>query len=476
MRRATPTPVQEERNYMKNSSHSTGFKDTFWGILFIINLIVFSIFLNRAYQQTFGKGFFQKITSNDSENSENSDFSEFSYLRKVLVLGLAVSGVTNLAHLVFAISFPVFYIGVNIYLGLVTSIVVGGASIIYSISEFSIAGFIGAAISIALGVASFLYCRRCQKTSALLLKGSSEMILKHPGVLLVEAGATILLFFLSAVFIISFFLLKEQEANYGILIYAFFSFCWISSTIYFVCYMTISGVTGSEFYHRSQALTVLGSFARASTALFGCAAFAGLFWALIQTLQQLTELLKPEEKKKKKKKSDDDDDKEKGPSLLRIVLYYVLSFILKLAKDVFEYFARHALIYCAVFGISFKDAVKKWANKSIYTQIKKANHYSMVTESLVINYFIFTAIACVVSYFASSNLYPTTYATDELKLTISVMSVVVTFVLMTVFYTVLSSVFTTTTDTLMLCYLETPGEMQKRFTQLYNTLQQNTLT
>lgn len=488
--RYSPASVRTPDEFKKMNAQSTEYHSLMWSFVFYINLALTFLVFYYVVNQTVGfKIGLQMISKDFSDLTEfKNEYPEFNNsefyitlknVKQSLKIAIGATLISNLLHLIYLIVFPSFYIQLHLITTLILSFVPAILLFLPQTSSFvqgnySIWGIIGALFSVGLGIFSYTYRKKYVKTSASILKTSAQLLKKHPSLLLVQIIQSFLLLVLNIMFTLSATVIRSfPDVNFNPLVYVYgvFTYYWIIMTIYYTCYMITAGVIGYEFYlgdsQSKPKNLVLFSFKRAMTQQFGCAALAGFILAIIQTLKFLLEFLSPENRRnrKKKKNSDEDEDEKENfaTKILLNILYYTLSCILSLAESFFSFMSRQALIYCAIFGCSYKEGCNRFHSKGIMDRINKLQHESIISGALGTNYLLFMIITGAFVSFTQSKL-----SSDS---SLVFLSVFLTEILMLTFFTFVNSLITTSSDTLFLCFLENPSALNNKYNDIYQNLQ-----
>lgn len=439
----------------------------FWAVLFVINTITTFYVLYYLIQKTMGFRCLMNIlfTKKKGFHEFQRSFPDFDYIdlyylfinmRKCVILALIATIMVNLIHLLITVIIPTLYIKINIYLNLTIFISPLLSFLWMTINSIQKDGdlhnvsFIFAIFSSLLatfGVFQFLYRRQFTHTSTALMKGSSSLILKHPALALFEFVHLSVLFVTNSMLIIGTKIstsFKEKVTfNPYIYLYTLFSYYWTLMTLYYLAYMITGGATASVFYRGETNHGVSSSIKRVMFQEFGIAAAAGLLFPIIQVLKYVLEIFNPKHYHLTHHDKDEVD-------------YQQFSF---------SQFSRQTLIYCAVFGCTYKNAAERLRKKNLNIKINKLQHHSIISGCLISNFF-FLLVAALglagVLYYYHSEKNP-----KQLPIT---MMITTTYMLS--FFTILSSLIISTTDALILAYLEDPEVLDKNFHSLFKSLKQ----
>lgn len=483
MRLHSPSPIRSP-TYFKKVHLESGYHGLIWSFLFLINLLITFIACYYIIDESIGFKTALNLFSlgkqnyNDALNLNPDFYQSIIMMKKSIKLAILATFISNIAHLLYAFIFPKFYIQFYLIISLILSLI---PAIILFIpqtsllnSDYSIWGAIFALISAGIGILIFFIYQKYVGTSAELMKTSVRILAKHPSLIIVDIIQSILLLFITLIYSIIITILKfySSEKEYSISIYAYgiFSYYWILMTVYYTCYMTTAGVIGFECYlgnsNSIPSNLVFFSFKRSITKNFGCAAFAGFILAVIQTLNFIVEYLNPEKRKEKKKSNENDDnndDKKDNAALLLImtILYYLFKFILSILESYFSYISRQALIYCAVYGCSYKEGCRRYHQNGFYDKMHKLQHESIISGATGTNYLLFMLLTGFIVY----NLQMTAYNDAA----IASLTVFLTEVFMLVF-TFSNSLVSNASDTIFLCYLENPSAINLNHHNLYKRI------
>ena len=490
----SPTPIRNEKDFLRKNRSSTEYHSTIWAILFYNNLLITIYMFYYTIDQTIGFNccfdiIFSKYKNLQSLILDYPDFNNdefyqiFNFVKYGLIFSLIGTIGANILHFIYAIILPSLYIYINLFANMILfflplPFIVYKYNINFSgegnQDTRSIVYFIIGVIIAIIGIILFFYRRRFVKTSASMMKSSSRILLKHPSLFLIEIIQSILLLIINSLYVIGITISQYYSAklnlNPTVYIYATFSYYWILMTTYYVTYMTISGVVGYEFYlgnHSSMPkLIVFYSFRRALTYQFGCACYAGLILSLIHVLKTIIDWLKPKDKKERYSLYEEKSIFMDIIEFVKTIIYYLLYIIIFIIERMIRSVSKHALIYCSIFGVSFSEACRRWKKQSFSDKFTKLQHSIIISGSLFTNYFISSIFAVIISLYLCFKYFPD----FQLQSKFSYITIVSTIVLMASFYYVLSSLITTTSDTLYLCFLEQPQLLNKKYNSLYKSL------
>lgn len=446
----------------------TKIKNINWGIVFFVNLLItillFTKFLDKANKlksQT-------EIILNKLENYShipskylhftNNDY-EYIISRIKTYFYISITGVvlSNLLHLLLAFIFPHLYVNISrfayIFLFLTISLAIN--FLLFYLNHFVenektryFLISIGI-ISGLIGLILIFYIEKFNQTSIELIKLSTSLVIKYPLLIIIAFIQSILLFIMNALFTIiitlSFTPIWPIRHIVTMILYLLFSYYWIASTLYYVCYMTISGVIIYEFQdnNKTNCASFL-SFWKVITRQFNNAVFAGLALAINQFNQHRAAKRKPRLYKFVKNRN----------IFIRIlvwiieipgfVLSYILTFVYSVAESVLRDISSNALIYCMIYDCSYKEGTEKWIKENIVERIDKINQDIMIKNILYCHRIIFS----IVALFISSLLL---YIYNEYKeINDFIVTLIMTIILMHSTFSILCTLIRTTSENLFL--------------------------
>lgn len=491
--RKSVSPVRSEKDFIRKNQKSLEYHGSIWAILFYFNAMFTFYKIYDTIEKTIGIKccidiIFSKyndiktILKTYPEFNSDEFIQTINFVKKGILFSLIGTAGANLFHIVYAILFSAIYININLYANLLLFL---SPILLYMYKgdlkffmnndgsmnyQFKSIYLIVSVVIAVLGVIIFLYRRRFVKTSSEMMKSSSKLLLSHPSLILLQIIQSLVLFVINLMYAIVVIIFHYYSSKFNVTfydyLYASFSYYWILMTTYYVTYMTTSGVVGYEFYlgeHPSMpSFIVLHSFLRAITYQFGCACYAGLILSIFQILKLIIDFLKP---RKKKKGYDEDFDSIiiQAIEFIKKCLYYILYGVILLFESIFRDVSKNALIYCAIFGLSFSDACHRWRRQNFGDKFKKMQHSIIISGSLLTNYIISTAFAVLISF----NLCHQYVPDFNIQSKCAYLTLGFTVLLMTSTYYILNSLITTTANTLYLCFLEQPHVVNLKFSQLY---------
>jgi hypothetical protein len=419
-----PASLQPEK-FAENTKEETKCNDLFWTILFILNLIATIVLMAIA------------LAGSTKSSSSLSEKSSSGNVGNAIGIGFGFAVVISGLHFCYCTFAPNFYIKFSLLIGLVLSIVIG---VLLAVN--GLPGFI-AFPSVVFLLVGVTYCVGCSvlPLSAAVLETTCHILLKHPTVFLLIGLNSLLQIGFAVFYIAAFYAISEEGMSPFMFIYFFFSYFWVTFTIEYVVYMTVSGVFSTwyflnetEYYPESP---VAGSFGRACTTSFGSAALAAFLMAVVSTLETIVQSTDP----------------SSGQMTITHCLIRCCALCcLLIVKCFIQLVTRYALIYCAAFGVPFVEGCRRYLELMCtrYAELLFGN--ILINCALTMNWIVFV----VFTIFA-------TFGVSHIALDWSSGSVAIACVTAALcsfaLFAVLSEPLVTGSDTLIVCYLEAPDRL-----------------
>ena len=227
------------------------------------------------------------------------------------------------------------------------------------------------------------------------------------------------------------------------------SFYWTSEVLKNVLVVTVSGVVGTWWFAPHEANSfwspaILDSLSRASTYSFGSVCLGSLVMALIQVLHQLVH---------EARRSNDRNS----------VLLCILECIVALIESIAEYFNKFTLIYIGLYGYDYLTAGKKvmelFKNRGWTTII---NNNLLLRTLLLVNLAVGALTGCVgvlVCLLIPSWL--ELFGENDF-----IVAFIIAFIIGLFMSNVVFGVIASASDTVMVCFAESPNDFQENFPEL----------
>lgn len=359
-------------------------------------------------------------------------------------ISLAIAVVFNIVHDIFCACAPVIYIKAGLWIGLIISVLAIIAPLYYGYYY----AVIFPIIMLIFSICFFCLARKYIKMSAAIMKQTSKILFKFPGIFLlvfleciIEAGLAIFY---------SFFIYAVQMSGISKWMYVLIiiSYFWTTLTSGYVVYLAISGVAASWYFLNGTeympSSPVLQSLKRASTTSFGSACFAALLLAFVEFLEFMLQSVS-------------------GNCLFDILRCIALC-ILNCLKCCIEFINRYALIYCATFGVPFKEGCRRFAELRCNRYADLIMNSCIISNVTYYNMIVFSIGACLTGYGIGYGAYhkKSKYAQSFIA--------VYSFVFAFSMFFILRQPFVVISDTLLLCFVENPECLKTSANDLYETM------
>jgi hypothetical protein len=286
---------------------------------------------------------------------------------------------------------------------------------------------------------------------------SCALIGKYPSIILVVAIESILHIGISIVFAFILLAIEKDDIYRTIYPYLLFSYMWITWTFSYVVYTTIAGTAASWYFlsgtDHMPDHPVWDSLKRSCTTSFGSNAFAAMLVAVIQLLTVLAST---------------PDVKGSAGDVLA-VLKVVAKCLLQIFQCFVTWINRYGLIYCAIFGVPYREGCRRWVELSCTRFAEVICSGTCIGIALGYNEVIFVVgtglLGFGVGFAITGNIAPAGALT-------------LAFALLFAYgvFEILSKPIITMSDTLLLCFMEAPAQMNStaseladRFNECYST-------
>ena len=226
--------------------------------------------------------------------------------------------------------------------------------------------------------------------SAAVMKQTTRILFKFPGIFLlvfleciIEAGLAIFY---------SFFIYAVQMSGISKWMYVLivFSYFWTTLTSGYVIYLAISGVAASWYFlygtEYMPATPVLQSLKRAATTSFGSACFAALLLAFVEFLEFMIQ------------------SASTGNCIFDL-LKCIAMCVLNCLKCCIEWINRYALIYCATFGVPFKEGCRRFAELRCNRYADLIMNSCIISNVTYYNMLVFSIGACLTGFGIGYGIY-----------------------------------------------------------------------
>jgi hypothetical protein len=301
-----------------------------------------------------------------------------------------------------------------------------------------------------LPISLLFYCclRPFFELTASILKVTTGLMCRYPSVFFLIFIQAILQVAIAVGIGVTALFIAELGYNKWIYLYVVFTFFWISYTLSYVVYLTLSGLgaswyflTGTEYESKHP---VWDSFKRAMSTSFGSAAVAAFTIAVIEVLRFLAK---------------SGGGKDQGAmAILRCLALCILAILEACVK----WINRYALIYCAVFGVPFKEGCRRWAELSVKKFVDVIVTGCIINRILGLNLLVFTLAAG----FGSFGIGALAFEDNGTDHAFAILMLIAAVMLTLAIFIVLEQPIRAISDTLLVCFVEAPDRLQSSASEL----------
>lgn len=464
----------EPTQFATNMKAETKYYDSKYSILFIINLIItiiLIVFLAFTFKVEMLQNFFKDDGFNSTQTMEYNkggvDQQEvhvtyFSSLRVPFFLSLFISFCINIIHFTYAHFCSQFYIKFGMIVGVTLSVLSGVISLLFG----GVFQMISSILIIALSIIWYCVIRTRIPFSASIFKITTKLVLDNPSIILVCFLESFLNVIINFGYLFVCICTAVMNLSAFWYVYSVFSYTWITLTISYVIYMTGAGVAaswyflqGTEYYPSSPTWS---SLKRSLTTSFGSCSLAGFILAVIEAIRSIIKLM---ENSTREHENDRDDDRpgEACSNIISAIFHCMALCILNILESLVKWITRYALIYCAMYGIPYEEGCRRWAELEFTRFVNVLIDGCVIKDSMTYNSIVFIVATGFIS-FSLSLIFYSVSSTETIL--IIIMSVIFTFVGLTF----LNDPVITMSDTLLVCFAESPDTLKNSNADLHDTL------
>lgn len=436
----SPAKFQPQQ-FSSNAGQEDKWNDPFWAIAFLINFAATIICLICVWP--------------DFDKPSESTLASIDLGRvwKGLGLGIVLAIAFNAIHYAIATFAPLFYIKTGFILGTVVSVLCA----IWSIFSCSGLFVIFPIITIVLAIVMYCMCRKYFGLSAAVLQQATKLICEIPSIVFVGVGEAIVNTVVTFIYALAIYAVEYTGTSRGIYLYLLFSYFWVTITLSYVGYTTVAGVAadwyflnGTEYF---PANPVFASLKRACTTSFGSCCLAGLLLAVVEFLKSLIE-------------SRQDNSGSDGLGIFIAIVKCVALCILRIIECMIQWITRYALIYCAMFGIPFREGCRRWTELSCKKFVGVIMAGNCTSRVLTFNELVWTVASAIIGYAIGY----TTQGTENEKIWIGAMTCVFACLFTFTIFVSLADPLLVVSDTLLVCFAEAPENLHTTASELYDKL------
>ncbi|OHS97599.1 XYPPX repeat family protein [Tritrichomonas foetus] len=431
------------QNFAKNTKKEHKCNDIVMAIVFLC-VVVLTIAL---FAWTWSK----VPKSDDSPDSSSGTISSVDQklMWKCIGTGLGVALLFNVLHDCYCFFAPIYYIKIGLWVGLIMSVIAVIVPLYYKIWL----SVIFPIISLIFSICFYCMCKPYIKLSASIMKMVCKILCRYPSVFLVVLLQCVLEVVISLCFSLFIYAVAATDTSAVLYVYIVFAYFWITITLSYVIYMTISGVASSWYFLNNTefmpSFPVLMSLKRASTTSLGSAAFAGLLVAIIELLKVFV---------------DHDLGLDGIFGTIINILRCIVMCILRCLECCINFINRYALIYCATFGVPYREGCRR------FTELRCNRFCDVIMSGCIIskvtdyNMLVFSIGACLTSYGLGYGF----IKGDSVMA--GALAAAFGFVFAFALFEILRQPFIVMSDTLLVCFVEAPENLKSSANELYEIL------
>jgi hypothetical protein len=398
-----------------------GRKSFGWSIAICLNLIFvisFTLAVSSSALTTSATSSFQSLFS------DTSDF--FSSLR----VGFLCALIFTIVHLLYACTFPVFYIKFASYFGFIFTI---STVLFFSEVQSDPHTWIFGVISLIGSIFWFYYCKSRIAYTSVLLRETSIVLLSNPLLFVLQIAQVVVSVIFAVVLIGGIYLISNYAQNFvWSVLWLLVSYFWVVNTLYYSFYLAGAGTAASHFYDGNG--EVWRNVVRAFGSLFGIASLCGFVLGLVQTLRVLLKMCA------KSRRQNEENENNLG------WIGDIADFLLEILEDQVHFISRYSLLFCGIHGCSLREGFRRFQGQSCESVLKRMRDQSILNAALNIHNVLFVGVA-ILGVLVIGN---STGKEDVVALGATLVFGLAAVELVKV-------PFMTVSEALQLCFLEAPG-------------------
>jgi hypothetical protein len=451
-----PTAFQPQQ-FADNTKKEQKWNDVGWAIAFLINLVLTIVLLAISWSEVDDYGTSAEVTL-------GKDGAKV--IGSTIGVGIGLALAFNALHFAFFAFAPMAYINCSFFIAFGVALI---ACIAFAIA-FSPYVMVFPAIVLLIGLCCYCCLKKYIELSACVLGQSAAIICKYPSVILILFMESILQLGIALMFI--FALIGVQLGNMSdyIYIYFVFSYAWVSWTVSYVAYTAVAGtaatwyfLAGTEWMPDHPAGEALK---RSFTKSFGSCSFAAFILAMIALMEHILDM-----------------DVSGGGALacVFLLLKCIAMCVLAILKCLVKWVNRYGLIYCATFGVPYIEGCRRWIELCCKRYAEVLVSGVIIEFALSFNSMVFVIGSALCGFGIGYAMSPDSsdpYAgvSDWQRIMYGIFGLLFALLFTYAIFVILSEPIITMCDTLMLCFMECPGQMLStakdladRFNKHYNT-------
>ncbi|KAK8870613.1 hypothetical protein M9Y10_008500 [Tritrichomonas musculus] len=459
----------EPSQFSNNMRAEKTYYDSKYSLLFFVNIFVtitLIVYLSLHFKVETLQDFLDENNFNTSLTTVHADNSKqdiqtvyLKSLRVPLTLSFIIAFGINLIHFIYAHLLSQFYIKFGMLAGLIFS----G---LYCVATFLTGGFGSILLSgLMLVLSSFWYCLVQSRIpfSSAIFKTTTKLVLENPSIVLLCLIHTIISFAINVGYIFICVCTAAMHFSPFWYVYCVFSYTWITLTITYVIYMTGAGLAASWYFLNGTPNypkhPIWESFKRSSTTSFGSACLAALIVAVIEALRAFVKLVRQQNRNR----NNNDRNNDNAARLILEIVSCLALCILSILESFAQWISHYALIYCSIFGVPYYEGCRRWAELEYTRFINVLIDGCVIRDALNYNMILFVIFSGLISHPISLMFFKSGSTPNILFVTLSVIFTLVGLTLM-------NDPISTMSDTLLVCFAESPATLKENNNDLYNIL------
>jgi hypothetical protein len=364
-------------------------------------------------------------------------------------VSVGIGAGVNILHYIYATCAPFAYIKLGVLIGIVLTIAFSLVPIllgVYIVAIFPL-------LMILIWLVYYCMMRSYFELSAAVLQVSTRLICRYPSTILLVLLQVVLQIVITVAIAVAIGMAADLDMNGFVIVYFIFTFLWISLALGYVVYLTLAGLAGSWYFltdtEYAPSSPVWESFKRAATTSFGSAALAAFILAVIQ-------LLKVVARSRRRR------DEGWSSAILRCLALCIVTCL----ESCGCWITRYALIYCAVFGVPFREGCRRWAELSVKKFVDVIVGGCVINDAVGINLILFTVGGALVCFGIGYGSY-----SDSDTALASAMSLAFGGAMASLgIFMILEQPIIATSDTILVCFAEAPDRLVSSASELYQLL------
>jgi hypothetical protein len=293
------------------------------------------------------------------------------------------------------------------------------------------------------------------RASAVLVQHTASIIIRNFSLIVLELAVWLLSGIALIVTFAACLRVLEKRLPLLLCVYFAFTFFWTINTLCYVAFMMGAGVTAHDFYTGRQR-PVLNRVLQ----IFGIASFCGCLMAGIRALRLLIGAKKAESHCN----SRDDGKKAKIMRAVLCVVLAIVDWLLGQVERVIGELTGQSILYCGMLGCSLKEGFVRFAEGGLEPMLTRMAYGSMVGKAFTVNGLLCSLLAVVAAVLVQMFIEPKRGAVMGAGASAGVFALAG--------YWLVKSVFGTVSQTLQVCYLESPEKMREYAPELSESLGQ----